>query len=302
MPAMVILNPNADLGNGIKYLEPIQKALQPLEGVDFVLTQGTGHARKLAEEAIREGYDTLIAAGGDGTINEIVNGMMAAGAEDVKLGIIPLGTGNDFAHALGISKDVKTAVATIIEGRTRMADIALVEDDKGRRQYFANNMGAGFDANVVIRTAAITKLHGFPKYLAGVLTALARDFRPINLHVRYDDEEVADQKVFFLYMGIGPRGGGGFLLTPDATHDDDLVDSCTTSTLGRFKALTLINSARKGTHIHTPYVTMRKNKQIVIHSDDPMPVQVDGEIYAYLEDDIHHLMITSIPAALEVIV
>ena len=163
-------------------------------------------------------------------------------------------------------------------------------------------MGAGFDANVVIRTAAITMLHGFPKYMAGVLTALARDFRPVHLHVRYDEEEVLDQKVIFLYLGIGSRGGGGFLLTPDATHYDDLVDSCTVSMLGRFRALTLIGSAIKGTHVNTPYVTMRQNKQIVMQSDEAMPIQVDGEIYAGPDDDIRHLTITSLPAALEVIV
>ena len=105
MPIKVILNPNADVGNGIKHLETIKIAMEPLDGVDFVLTEGVGHAAALAKEAIEAGCDLIVAAGGDGTVNEVANGMMMAGAEGVRLGIIPLGTGNDFAHALGIVGD-----------------------------------------------------------------------------------------------------------------------------------------------------------------------------------------------------
>lgn len=301
MPTKVILNPKSDLGNGIKYLETIKEATQPPGETDIVLTERQGHAQELAGEAIQDGYDVLVAAGGDGTVNEIVNGIINSGTDGTKLGVIPVGTGNDFAHALGIPEDVPTAVKNLVKGRTRKIDLGLMEDDKGRRRFFDNNMGVGFDANVVIRTSEITGLHGFPKYLVGVLTTLARDFQPIHLHIRFDEEEVM-QKVLFLFMGIGTRGGGGFLLTPDASHEDDLVDSCTVSMLGRLKALTLINSAIKGTHVHTPYVTMRQSKQIVINSTEAMPIQIDGEIYAWPEDDIHQLMITSLPAALEVIV
>ncbi len=301
MPVKVILNPNADVGNGIKYLEPIKQAMKPLGEVDFVLTQGVDHASQLAEEAAREGWDLIVAAGGDGTLNEVVNGIMAAGNEEVRLGIIPLGTGNDYAHVLGVGEDVQSAVTTIIRGNTRRVDLALLEDDHDRRRYFINNMGAGFDANVVIRNAAITRIHGFPKYMAAVFTALIRDYQPLHLHVRYDEEEVPDQKLFFLYLGIGTRGGGGFLLTPDALQDDDLIDTCTVPMLARLRAVSLISAAIEGTHVETPYVIMRKNKQVVVHSEDAMPIQVDGEIYSYPDDDIHHLVITSIPAALEVI-
>jgi diacylglycerol kinase family enzyme len=201
---------------------------------------------------------------------------------------------------LGVGTDVPTAVATIVRGETRRVDLALLEDDLDRRRYFINNMGAGFDANVVIRNAAITRLHGFPKYMAAVLTALTRDFRPLHLHVRYDDEEVLDQKLFFLYFGVGTRGGGGFLLTPDAVQDDDLIDSCTVPMLSRLRAFSLITAAMEGTHVDTPYVTMRQNKEIIVHSQEGMPIQVDGEIYAYPEDEVRHLVITSLPEALRV--
>lgn len=301
MPTTVIVNPHADVGRGIEHLETIRQAFRPLGEVDIVLTEHGGHAQELADEAIQKGCDLLVAAGGDGTINEIVNSMMNSAVEGIKLGIVPIGTGNDFAHSLGIALDVPTAVQNIIEGSTRKVDLALLEDDKGRQRYFENNMGVGFDANVIVRTSAINALRGFPKYLAGVMTAMARDFKPVHLLARYDEEEVS-QKVLFLYLGIGTRGGGGFLLTPDASHDDDLVDSCTVAMLGRLRAMSLIGSAMKGTHVHTPYAAMRQNKQIVIHSHDAMPIQVEGEIFALPDDDVRHLTITSLPAALEVIV
>jgi YegS/Rv2252/BmrU family lipid kinase len=301
MPTKVILNPHADVGRGIKNLETIKEAVQPIGEVDIVLTEWPGHAIDLAGEAIKEGYDLLVAAGGDGTVNELVNSILNSGKEGTKLGVIPIGTGNDFAYALGISDDVPTAVKNIIEGRMRKVDLAVMEDDKGRRRYFANNMGVGLDANVIIRTAEISALHGFPKYMLAVLITLARDFEPVHLKMRFDQEEI-EQDVLFTYFGIGPRGGGGFLLTPDASHEDDLIDSCTVPMLGRLKVISLISSAINGTHVHTPYANMRQNKQIVIQSVEAMPIQIDGEIYARPEDDIHHLIITSLPAALELIV
>lgn len=300
MPTKIILNPKADLGHGADFYEIVKEEIEPYRDVDVVKTARPDHARKLTEEAIENGYDVLVAAGGDGTVNEVVNGIMFSGREGLKLGIIPIGTGNDFAHSMGVDKDVRKAVQNILRGRTRKVDLGLMEDDKDRRRYFVNNLGVGFDANVVIRTREITRLRGFPKYLAGVLTALAQDYQPIHLHIRYDDEEVK-QKVLFLYMGIGTRGGGGFLLTPDALHDDDLVDSCTVPMLGRLRLVSLINSATKGTHVHTPYPQMRRNKQIVINADEAMPIQIEGEIYAVPEDDIYQIMVTSLPAALEVI-
>jgi diacylglycerol kinase (ATP) len=302
MPTKIILNPKADLGHGANYFEKIKEMIKPLGGIDIVPTERPGHANELALQALDAGYDILVAAGGDGTINEVINGIMLSDMTGIKLGVIPVGSGNDFAHSMGVSKDIPTAVRNISRGQTRKIDLGLLEDDKGRQRYFANNLGVGFDANVILRTQKITWLRGFLKYLAAVLTALAKDYLPVHLRVRYDDEEVVNQETLFLYMGIGTRGGGGFLLTPDALHDDDLIDSCTVPMLGRLRFISLISSAIKGTHIHTPYPQMRRNKQIVINSTEAMPIQIEGEIYAVPEDDIHQIVVTSLPAALEVIV
>ncbi len=300
MAAKVILNPSADLGNGITYLETIEKAARPLGELDIVLSEFPGHAVELAQTAVAGGCDLLVAAGGDGTVHEVVNGLMLAGG-GARLGILPMGTGNDFAFAANVAEDMPTAIANLFRGQSRPVDLALVEDDKGQRRYVANNMGVGLDANVVIRTEAITRVHGFLKYFSGVLTALLRDFNALPVQARFDEEEIAED-VLFLYLGIGTRGGGGFLLTPDASQGDGLIDSCTVPMLGRLRVLTLLNSAIKGTHVNTPYVTMRQNRQIVIHSQEAMPVQIDGEIYATPADGIRRLLVTSLPAAVELVV
>jgi YegS/Rv2252/BmrU family lipid kinase len=303
MPIKIILNPTADLGHGIEQRPDIENAARPSEAVAIVQTQRPGHAFELAGKAIEDGCDLLVAAGGDGTIHEVVNAIYYSGqAERVKLGIIPIGTGNDFAYALGIPlDDVPAAMRTIYGGRVRLADLAEVVDDHGRREVFENNFGVGLDANVVIRTGEITQVRGFVKYMVGVLTTLYRDFSPLRLSMRFDDEKcVAD--VLFISLGLGPRHGGGFMLTPGAVHDDDLVDSCMAEMMSRPKALSLLNAAVKGTHIKESVVTMRRSKLIEICADTAMPIHIDGEIFARVEDNVRCLSIHSLPDALQVIV
>jgi YegS/Rv2252/BmrU family lipid kinase len=302
MPVTVIYNPNADLGHGMTHLPAVRDALRSLDkNAQIVLTEGPGHAQQLVREAIMNGADMVVAAGGDGTVNEVVNGLLTAPGERPLLGVIPIGTGNDFAYAMGIASDVPTAVQNLYRQKTRKADVALMEDDRGGLRYFENNLGVGFDANVVIRTEEITQVHGFLKYLLGVLTTLALDFRPINLELRFDDEEV-EQALLFISLGIGQRHGGGFLLTPFASHLDDKIDSCAVTMLSRLRALTLLNSAMKGTHVNVSQVTMRQNRRVEITSAEAMPIHIDGEIYARPQDDIHHLTVTSLPEALDVLV
>lgn len=303
MPIKVILNPTADMGHGADHLAAIRSVSDPAQPLDIVVTERPGHAYPLALEAIAAGYTTLVAAGGDGTVHEIVNAIYLNGhAERIKLGIIPIGSGNDFAHALGLPQDdVPAAVATIYHGQARPADLAEVIDDHGRREVFENNFGVGLDANVVIRTGEITQLRGFVKYMAAVFTTLYKDYTPLRLSMRFDEEELV-QDVLFISLGLGPRHGGGFMLTPGALHDDDLMDSCTVAMISRPKALSLLNSAVKGTHIRQSCVTMRRSKLIEICGDTPLPVHIDGEIYARVENNVRCLSISSLPDALQVIV
>lgn len=301
MRIKVILNPAADLGRGLMSKETIIGEGKKRGGLDLVLSEQPGQAVPLARQAAAEGYDVVVAAGGDGTVHEVVNGLLENGKTTSKLGIIPIGTGNDFAYALGISLDIPQAVEAIYRNRVRKIDLAQVVDDRGIRRLFSNNFGIGFDANVVIRVKSITKLHGFPKYFWAVLKTLAVDFRPYRVNMRFDEAELV-QDVLFVAFGIGSRHGGGFMLTPGARNDDNRIDTCTVRSMSRLKALRFLNSAVQGTHVNNPLVTMRQTKKIEITCADPLPIHIDGEVFSFPEDNVHRIAITSLPSAIEVLV
>ncbi len=300
MKIKVILNPAADNGRAGQYHAKILQAAEPFGGLEIVLAERPGHAVDLARQAAEAGYDVVVAAGGDGTVHEVVNGLFAAGKPSARLGVIPLGSGNDFAFCTGLAQDWATAVPRLFSGQSRLVDLARIEDENGRAQFFDNNFGLGFDARVVVQTQKITRLHGFIKYLTAVLHSIAFYYHTPRLEMDFDGELVA-QPVLFLAMGVGRRGGGGFLLTPDAQQNDNLIDSCLVSPIGRLTMLGMLVQAIKGTHVHSRHVTMRRSQRIIIQLKDPAPIHVDGEMFAYPEENIRQVVITSIPAALEVV-
>ena len=301
MRTIVILNPWADRGRGAEQAATIQQIAQPYGGVDLVQTERPGHAVELARQAADNGYDLVVAAGGDGTISDVVNGLVRGNRAVAKLGIIPIGSGNDLAWSLGISTVVETAVQQLFTGTPRTIDLARIEDDQERFRIVDNNIGIGFDAVVVIETEAITRIHGFLMYLLATLrTIMSYNLLPkTTLH--FDDEKV-EQQITFIAFGVGPRGGGGFLLTPGAKHGDDLIDTCTVNPVGRLTMLSLLLSVVRGTHIKSKHVTMRQNKQIRVRSDRALPIHTDGEMFAYPQDDVRAITVTSLPSAIEVIV
>ena len=301
MRVMVILNPSADVGHGIRKKEIIENEGEKWGGLDLVVTEYPGHAKVLAHSAVESGYDLIVAAGGDGTVHEVVNGLVQNGHSQAKMGIIPIGSGNDFAYGLHIPTDISAALEVVYGGFSRAVDLGAIEDDRGIYRLFDNNFGIGFDANVVIRVEEVTRLHGFAKYFWGVLKTLILDFHPFRFQMNFDDE-VADHDVLFITFGIGTRHGGGFMLTPDAQFDDNLIDTCTVWPMGRLRALGLLYAAVKGTHIGLPVVSMRQNREIKISCTQPLPIHIDGEVFAQPADGVHQVTIKSLPAALNVLV
>jgi YegS/Rv2252/BmrU family lipid kinase len=301
MRVQVILNPWADRGRGAQQAELIQRVAQQYGGVDLVTTNRPGHAIELARQAADDGYDLVVAAGGDGTISDVVNGVMRGSKAIAKLGIIPIGSGNDLAWSLKISTDVATAVHQLFKGQPRTIDLARIEDDQGRFRIVDNNIGIGFDAIVVIATENITRIHGFLMYLTAVLRTIATYSQMPKITAFFDDEKV-EQTIMMISFGVGPRGGGGFLLTPDAKQHDDLVDTLTANKMGRLSMIGLLLKVFNGSHVHSRRVTMRQNKQIRVRADRPLPIHTDGEMFAYPQDNVREVTITSLPAAIQVIV
>lgn len=300
MRSKIIMNPWSDQRRAVERKSQIETFVQQYGQADLVLTERPGHAAELARQAADAGYDLVVAAGGDGTVHEVINGLVQGDKADVTLGVLPIGSGNDFAFGLGIPLDnLEAAVARLFQGTPRLVDLARIEDDRGRYEIFDNNFGLGFDAVVVIRTEAITRVHGFLMYFLAVLQTIALYYQTPHVDIWFDDEKVS-QETLFLAMGVGPRGGGGFLLTPDAVSNDDLIDSCLVNPIGRLTMLGMLGQAIKGTHVHSKHVTMRKNRRIRIQSNMPMPIHIDGEVFAYPKDNVRQVTVTSIPSALRV--
>ena len=301
MRIRVILNPCADNGRGIEYVELIADAAQPFGGVDIVQTEYPGHAIVLAQTAVSAGYDVVAAAGGDGTISDVVNGLVDGQKAHTKLGIIPIGSANDLAWDLGMAMDIETAVSRLFSDQTKTIDLARVEDDLGRQRIIDNNMGIGFDAVVVIETERITCVHGFLKYLLATLRTIAFYYKTLHLKLTFDNENL-EQDALFVAFGLGRRQGGGFLITPDADHNDNLIDTCTVNPINRITMLYMLLSVMRVAHTTSKHVTMRQSGHIIIKSDGPLPIHTDGEVFATVKDNVRQVTITSLPAAIEVVV
>jgi diacylglycerol kinase (ATP) len=290
---LVILNPISGHGNGEKAWRQIQAALRE-GGLDFDLTRTTAPraAVKIAEDAKRGGYETLISIGGDGTMSEIVNGMMHAsnGEPTGTLGIISVGSGNDFVKSFapqtgvvptGKHADWRSGVARVLTGNTRVVDIGRVIADHPAphfdvAHYFANSMDTGFGANAAMHAHDFRFLQGMPMYLAAVLKTLVKYSVP-RVKVVWDNARV-EQLSTMIAVANGRCIGGGFWVAPDAHNDDGVFDVMVAEGLGRIGILSLLPKVMRGTHIYDPRVKYVKSTHIVIESLDPLVIESDGEI------------------------
>lgn len=195
-------------------------------GIDHTLVSPTKHGETvdLIEIAIMKGAERIISTGGDGTVNEVVNGIVRAqqrGLPRPKLAILPNGRGNDFGVAIGITQDLKHSIALISAGVTKTVDIGKVYDGFSER-YFINGAGVGIDA-AINYWATLSKLNGFPSYAWGLLKAILRNYDQPRMKIRIDDVAL-DMPVLLLVAMNGRQGGGGFKLAPDFDLQDGLLN------------------------------------------------------------------------------
>jgi YegS/Rv2252/BmrU family lipid kinase len=237
--------------------------------------------------------------GGDGTTNEVTNGLMLA-AEDgypATLGVIPAGSGNDFAYAVGIPGDSEGACRRLAEGRVRVVDLGRVTAD-GESRIYNYGVGIGFDADVLLETRKMKRLSGFPMYLWAVMRGLAANAKwPYPVRITVDGQPLPHQAVTLVTVANGPRAGGGFLLAPDARPDDGLLDVCVADQLGRLGILGLLPHTMKGTHKGKKPVTMLRGRHVLIESEHGVPGHMDGEV---LCTQGHRLEFEILPDRLEV--
>ncbi len=231
MRYFVIVNPISGHGLGEKSIPQIESSLRE-SGLDFTLvrTEGVWHAAKLAEGAVRDGYDVVVCASGDGTVNECINGIMRAkkaGHNNVTFGVLGIGTGNDFAGGTGIPTNLNDGLKSLKENKRKKIDVGFVKGgDYPEGRYFGNGIGVGFDAAVGNEAVKVRWTRGLPAYLIGVVKTVFLYYNPPQVEIILDDEETIKQVSLMISVMNGKRMGGGFKMTPESKPDDGYFDLC----------------------------------------------------------------------------
>lgn len=296
----IILNPTAGKGRAAGMVPRIHEELTRLHlDYDLVQTNAVGHARTLAAEAVEQGWDTIVAAGGDGTANEVLNGILQTQNSNVAMGILPVGRGNDFAFSVGAPGDLKAACAALAGRHLKRIDIGrassvLFPDGV----FFGNGIGIGFDAEVGF-AAARTRLNGMFAYLYGVIETLLLHFKAPVVEVNFDGQTITRPALLISIMN-GRRLGGGFMIAPQGDPSDGLFDLSITDAVSRLKALQTVPKIMKGAHLNDPIFTITRARTIhIIARQGHLASHMDGETISV---DGDWIKVEMIPARLDVIV
>ncbi len=280
----VILNPHAAKGRAKKQADMIKHILsQGGNHVELVYTKEGEGAEHLAWQATKEKRDVVIAAGGDGTVNEVVNGMIKASSElslpVPSLGVVPIGRGNDFAWGMQIPKSLDTACKTIQKGKTRVIDAGIVYGGKyPEGRYFINGLGVGFEPLVNFLASDFKHVSGTPSYVFALIRILINYPEPYSVSLTMDGttQHLQTQQ---LSICNGRRMGSAFLMGPDAIFDDGLFDVVyANAPVPSRKLVPLALTFFKGGQVKRKEFSVARVKEIsLVSSDYPMPVHVDGE-------------------------
>lgn len=272
MKHIFIVNPAAGKGRPLKLIPVIRRhcAEQDCEP-EILVTEYPGHATELAAAKSAAERCRIYSVGGDGTLNEVLNGMASSGSS---LAVIPSGSGNDFIKSL-VGRDVPDdIIPATIRGTERLIDYARVND-----KYFINIASVGFDAKVAYQTNLFKKLpliSGKTAYILGILnTIIIRSNE--NIELKLDDREISG-KTLLIAAGIGKFYGGGIKALPDAVIDDGMFDICHVEAVPRLKILRLFPQYIKGLHGKIKGVRFFRSRKVEITAEKPIPLNRDGEI------------------------
>lgn len=296
----MIVNPAAGRGR-TRRLWPQVAAALAAEGLRFELaqTRAPGEAEQLAQSAA--GYAAVIAVGGDGTVHEVVNGIMQL-PEDRRpaLGVVPVGSGNDFAHAIGVPLESDRALACALNGSPSRIDLGLMIDEHGHKEFFDNTLGIGFDAVVTIRSHRLPVVRGFLMYLTAVVQTIILNHDPALMQIATEDRQW-EQSNLMLTMCNGPREGGGFLVAPDAKLDDGLFHYTMIKKVSRPMMFRLIPEVMRGTHGKFKPVLLGTCTRMNVKADRPLYIHADGEILTSFGSNLRELSFELLPGALKVV-
>ena len=296
----VIVNPLAGRGYAARVTALIERTFGEL-GADYSLVRTTapGEAIRLAREARDEGYEVIVAVGGDGTSHEVINGMAEGMGGNLvgTLGCIPAGSGNDFAVMSGAPVDIAAAVRQIVAGKTRIQDLGRVTIDNRVTRYFDNAVGIGFDGVVTVVGKRFKWLRGMALYIPVVLRTIFVDMVPPRVRIEIDGQ-VIEQTTLMTVICNGPREGGSFLVSPKARTDDGLFDVVMVETMPRLQMLAMVPRFLAGSHVSDPRCRIQQGTHVLVTSEDALILHADGEV---LIDVAHRVEAEMVAARLRII-
>ncbi len=300
MPATVILNPYANRWLSRKRKPELEAALKKA-GLDYVLheTNAPEHGIAVAKEAALAGNFPLIAAGGDGTFSEVVNGLMQAVTTDNlsteavgPVGFVPFGTANDLTDALGIPRDLDEVAQMLVEGHTTVIDLGRVN---GR--YFDNNSAVGLEPMITIENIKLKWLKGVVRYMVSALIGIVKN-PTWDGEVSWDDETYTGS-LSLVSVGNTNRTGGVFYMTPNASVSDGYLDFVFAPAMRHRRLVQMLPKTQTGEHVHEPEVHEHRTQKLTIRTQTPTPIQADGEVFETAATEIVYEVV---PGILRVIV
>ncbi len=299
----IIVNPTSGRGTGARMIPAIEQQLTQ-QGLKYVLqcTERPGHAIELAHAAVSQGYAYVVAAGGDGTINEVVNGLILAQTQGVgraAMGVLSVGRGNDFGYSLHLPHEMAAAVAVLAARHTRPIDVGRLTGGRyPQGRCFCNGVGIGFDAVVGFESLKLAPLSGFASYLVAALKTLLLYFSAPRLQIELDDETITQPSLMVSIMN-GVRMGGGFYMAPQSLPDDGLFDLCIAGNTSRLEILKLMLRFMKGTQAGHPQIQFKRSRRVVVTAlNGALPTHADGETMA---TDALRLELELLPGAIDLL-
>jgi diacylglycerol kinase (ATP) len=275
-----VVNPVSGNGAAGKTWERTRElaAAVGLDG-DALVTEGPGHAVALARGAAGNGARLVVAVGGDGTINEIVNGLVAAGSPEVELAVVPRGTGDDFARTFGIPTDVERALAVAAHGEARPVDVGRATyavGDEAAERYFANFAGAGISGAIARRGARTSRRLGAKAaYMWATATVFVR-WSSVPMRIELDGE-MREGPMFEVVISNGMYAAGGMKIAPDARPDDGQFDAVLIGDVSKADFVTTFPKIYRGAHTSHPKIDVVRASTIAVDASPPLPLVLDGE-------------------------
>lgn len=279
MPAKLIVNPRAGSEAALDHLPTINERLRErFDRLDIVLTAPDGDAIEAGRQAVEDGYEHIIVGGGDGTLNEVLNGVAQApgGLARVTFGILPLGTGNDFAEALGVPDDIEAALDVLLEGTPVAVDVGQLNDAR----VFVNVSAGGFIAAVSDAVSQPLKsLTGSLAYLIGGAQVLL-EYEPVRARVQIGGPDAAPKETALYAFAVcnAPLIGGGRLIAPHAVVDDGQLDVCLIHAMPTLEFVALLRRVSAGEHVEDDRVTYCRTGTLALTFDQRIKVNTDGQV------------------------